>query len=680
MRLMDETTIPGVSPAVTGRVTGGPRGVRTIPGTIRSLLKVPGATILAGAASVSALVGISILAGVLFLAGVSGATEYYVDPCSGDDMADGRTPSTAWRSSERVSDAELRPGDVVKFRRIPASDALKFMYRGTFRPKSGTEEAPIHYTWYGDESDPKPIFCNSVPLNRESDWRSVEGREHLWKTRTPECFPDRENPVIRGDDARGGDHTEGGAQAVFSILERTDRDSMEMSGPRYQIAVSEPGTAPNHIQWYTRPFSIEKGQAYRVTFGFRTSGRETTKPVLVTMMKSGAPWSSYSVEGAQSVTPETEGSPERVCELIFTANRTTDDARINISAGGLSGSSVTLVLGPVWICPCEVVSSGITTDVGNLILARNPDGAETSGYTAGWKKWSLDELTRPGDFWCDLENRLVYMYCDRNPAQEYTMIEAAMHGHVVSLNNLSHAVFDGLDIRFGTAHGFGGTNAHHVVIRNCDISWTGGADQYLQGGTGRRVRFGNGIEFWATAHDNLVENNRIWEIYDAAITNQGSGKNEEVNITYRGNEIWNCEYSFEFWNRGPESVTRGITFTGNRCRNAGYGWGHVQRPDRNGRHLMFYNNSSQTSDFRVSDNEFTDATESLLRMDNDWTSGLSLDRNTWSCDATTPIVWWMMKEKYFAPDFDAFRKATGYEQNGVFRSIEEVGEEEGKGN
>jgi len=51
-----------------------------------------------------------------------------------------------------------------------------------------------------------------------------------------------------------------------------------------------------------------------------------------------------------------------------------------------------------------------------------------------------------------------------------------------------------------------------------------------------RVRYGNGVEFWADAHDNLVENCKIWEIYDAAFTNQAYA-NSQYNIVYRNNVI-----------------------------------------------------------------------------------------------------------------------------------------------
>ncbi|MCF0233614.1 MAG: hypothetical protein HUK22_01395, partial [Thermoguttaceae bacterium] len=181
----------------------------------------------------------------------------------------------------------------------------------------------------------------------------------------------------------------------------------------------------------------------------------------------------------------------------------------------------------------------------------------------------------------------------------------------------------------------------------------------LQGGDGRRVRYGNGVEFWAAAENCLVENCRVWEVYDAALTNQGSGVNEERNIVYRGNLIWNCEYSFEYWNRGPESTTSDVLFENNVCLDAGFGWGHAQRPDRNGRHLMFYANSAQVTNFVVRGNIFANATESLVRSSVEWTpEGPRLEGNVyWQDDPAKPCASWLEKN-YTAADFEAYRAAS----------------------
>ena len=68
----------------------------------------------------------------------------------------------------------------------------------------------------------------------------------------------------------------------------------------------------------------------------------------------------------------------------------------------------------------------------------------------------------------------------------------------------------------------------------------------------------------------------------------------------------------------------------NTCVDSGSGWGHGQRPDPNGRHLMFYDNSAATTDVVIRGNIFCTATDSLLRLHGrDWTGALVMDRNCW---------------------------------------------------
>lgn len=269
----------------------------------------------------------------------------------------------------------------------------------------------------------------------------------------------------------------------------------------------------------------------------------------------------------------------------------------------------------------------LTVDVGNIIFDQ--------GKAVGVKKWKPEDLKQPGDYWYDAQTGQVVLYEENNPAELYKSIELALRRHIIDQGHTSYVTYDNLALKYGAAHGFGGASTHHIIIRGCDVGWIGGGHQFTTP-EGRPVRFGNGIEFWSNAHDNLVEGCRIWEIYDAALTNQGDNRNTQSNITYRDNLIWNSEYSFEFWNGkkfpkdAPQlSQTHHIRFEHNTCVNAGYGWGHAQRPDRNGRHLMFYNNPAQTSDVAVCNNIFYRATDSGARFWNDWTASLTMDHNCW---------------------------------------------------
>jgi len=326
----------------------------------------------------------------------------------------------------------------------------------------------------------------------------------------------------------------------------------------------------------------------------------------------------------------------------------------------------------------EPTSKLTHSDVGNLIF---------DGDRAGVKCWSKEELKTDGFFWFDLATRYLWLASTNNPAETNREIEAALRrAHVVDLTDVHYVMLSNFDVRYGAAHGFGGSGNSYITIRDCDVSWIGGGHQSTRL-DGVPVRYGNGIEFWADAHDHIIEGCRLWEIYDAALTNQGMGKNQQRNITYRNNIIWNCEYSFEYWNRDEESITDNIVFTHNTCLNAGHGWGHSQRPDPNGRHIMFYETTANTTNFIVSNNVFAYATESIFRVDSRrgqeqiaeqsdaaqksgeqgivWVKQLFMNDNIWfqqPSDSRTIVLWQIEKIN----DFRVYQEKSGLDQNSMF--------------
>ena len=187
-----------------------------------------------------------------------------------------------------------------------------------------------------------------------------------------------------------------------------------------------------------------------------------------------------------------------------------------------------------------IPAAALKVDVGNIIF--------NQGESCGVKKWSRKDLRRQGDFWYDASNGTVKVYSTINPASRYSGIELALKGAIIQQGNRSYVTYQGLDLHYGD-YGIGGGNTHHITVSDCDLAFLGGALLYRHE-NGTPVRAGNGIEFWGNAHDCLVERCRLWEIYDAALTNQNMGAVcQQYNIVYRYNVIWNCEYSFEYWNR-----------------------------------------------------------------------------------------------------------------------------------
>jgi hypothetical protein len=271
-------------------------------------------------------------------------------------------------------------------------------------------------------------------------------------------------------------------------------------------------------------------------------------------------------------------------------------------------------------------------------------------------------LKKPYDYYYDGTSERVFLFSQGNPATLHNSIELALKRHVINQSGAHHVVFDGLAVKYGAAHGFGGGNTRQLIIRNCDLSYIGGGHQ-LTRSDGVPVRFGNAIEFWGAARDHLVEGCRIWEVYDAALTNQSRGENiHQENILYRNNIIWNCEYSFEYWNNPESAVTRNIRFVNNTCFNAGVVWSHEQRPDRNGSHLMFYTNTAATSGFEIKYNIFYQVTDWGSRYSAGWEALPVIDYNLWFSEEGVMAYWFQDKIE----DFAQYQRITGLDPNSVF--------------
>jgi len=255
-------------------------------------------------------------------------------------------------------------------------------------------------------------------------------------------------------------------------------------------------------------------------------------------------------------------------------------------------------------------------------------------------------------------------HCDANPAEKHSSIELALKRHIIDQGGRHDLVFDGLKLLYGAAHGFGGGSTARITIRNCDLGYIGGGHQFTREG-GRPVRFGNAIEFWGACRDHLVEGCRIWEVYDAALTNQGRGPDSiQENITYRNNIIWNSEYSFEYWNNPETARTRNIRFVNNTCINAGTVWSHAQRPNQNGSHLMFYSNTADTEGVEVKYNVFYRSTEWGSRYSAGWKPLPDMDYNAWYIPEGE--ICFYFREHIKGEDLAGYREKTGLDKNSCF--------------
>lgn len=96
-------------------------------------------------------------------------TTYYVST-SGNDDNDGKTPETAWKTLEKVSNAELNEGDGVRFCRGD-------LFRGYFITKPG-----VTYAAYGEGEKPK-FYGWIENLADPSVWELYDESHNIWKYR-----------------------------------------------------------------------------------------------------------------------------------------------------------------------------------------------------------------------------------------------------------------------------------------------------------------------------------------------------------------------------------------------------------------------------------------------------------------------------------------------------------------
>lgn len=559
-----------------------------------------------------------------------GGRTFYIDSTAGNDGNNGLAPDQAWKSLDRVNAADLKPGDTVQFKRGG-------MWRGSLIPVSGTEDAPVTYTSYGD--GPKPLLLGSLPRHRTEDWVRID--ENIWAT-LPMEYSVGEH-VFDFQNAPWSHHQEDGAS-----VRRTQEETPQ--GTLVRLACTASGSASNHIQLWGPAVPVEKGTQLQFTFRARCS-KSFALPSF-SIRKSGSPWTPYAsaTKVAREIGPEWQEY-----QVILGVRESSEAAKLHLSLGGFLPAEAVLEFQPHSLDMVTAnISDPLIVDVGNIIFDH--------GMKCGWKKWSQDDLQKPYEYFYEGTSRRVFLNCPANPATLHDSIEFAMKGHVVNQGGAHHVVYDGLAVMYGASHGFGGGGTHHLIIRNCDLGYIGGAHQFTHP-NGRPVRFGNAIEFWGAAHDHLVENCRIWEVYDAALTNQGRGpSSKQVNITYRNNVIRNSEYSFEYWNNPETALTKNIRFLNNTCIDAGVVWSHAQRPNPNGSHLMFYTNTAETSGIEIKYNVFYNHTEWGSRYSNGWKTLPDMDHNLWHSDQGVMAYWFKDKLGSFAD----YQKETGLDVHSLF--------------
>lgn len=228
-------------------------------------------------------------------------------------------------------------------------------------------------------------------------------------------------------------------------------------------------------------------------------------------------------------------------------------------------------------------------------------------------------------FYHDPSSKKLYLYSDENPGNRFESIEFNVKQNLISVS-VDGVTVDNLCLKYTGVHGVGAGTVNNLTVQNCEFGWIGGSVQGVLGSNKYETRFGNAVEIYGGCEDYTVQNNYIYQIYDAGITHQYSGVGDKVynhtNVLYLNNVIENCVYSIEYFVSGCEpsnpSVMTNFRIEGNHMWYASRGFCEQRPPaDRSwGAHIKgrCSRTGNRATGYVVKDNIFVDGKDRLLQI------------------------------------------------------------------
>lgn len=225
----------------------------------------------------------------------------------------------------------------------------------------------------------------------------------------------------------------------------------------------------------------------------------------------------------------------------------------------------------------------------------------------------------------------VYVFSKVNPQTRFDEIEFSIG--VNGIYGRTNLVVDNLKIVFAGNHGIGTGSVANLKVTNCEFGYIGGSRQNQN-----NVRFGNAIEIYGQVNETngyqveegfIVENNYIYEVYDAGITFQYTANTSSTiieNAEFMNNVVEKCNYSIEYWNVSKStqedkqnSYIHSFQIKNNIFRYSGYGVSQT-RPDKSqSAHIKTWVHDAEyeniiTGNFDIKDNIFYLSSEQMLSI------------------------------------------------------------------
>lgn len=237
------------------------------------------------------------------------------------------------------------------------------------------------------------------------------------------------------------------------------------------------------------------------------------------------------------------------------------------------------------------------------------------------------DLNQDLHFYHEPSTKRLYLYSDENPGNRFNSIEFNVGYNLITVKEgVNGVTVDNLCLKYTGIHGIGANTVNDLTVQNCEFGWIGGTVQGFLGNNKYETRLGNAIEIYGGCEDYTVQNNYIYQIYDAGITHQYSGVGDKVynhtNVLYLNNVIENCVYSIEYFVSGCEpsnpSVMTNFRIEGNHMWYASRGFCEQRPPaDRSwGAHIKgrCSRTGNRATGYVIKDNIFVDGKDRLLQI------------------------------------------------------------------
>ena len=202
-------------------------------------------------------------------------------------------------------------------------------------------------------------------------------------------------------------------------------------------------------------------------------------------------------------------------------------------------------------------------DAGNIVF--------NHGEYVGIKKMiGLNQLEATGDFYHNETDGIIYLYCEEgNPGKIYQDIEISPKSSIFTLDKgVSKVTIDNLCMKYVGEFAVNGFhNNKEITITNCEMGYIGGSKLSLA------VRYGNAIQFWNGTQNTMVKNCWIYQVYDTAITFQGTSNEAYSNINFSDNLLEYNDMDIEIWDNGKNFTIDQLIIENNLMRYTAQGWG-----------------------------------------------------------------------------------------------------------